>query len=163
MDFNSHKLWEIVKDRGNGHAAVHGVSESDMTEQLNNDNSKFWRKIFILAIRFSLIPWSIIVIYACQAVQLLWRKTDHCLINFICVCVCVCVLHIWPSDCTPLEVNCIFTQILVRECLDCMQAPSYLTLQPQGLQPPRLLCPWDFWGKNTGVGYHFPLQGIFPT
>ena len=28
---------------------------------------------------------------------------------------------------------------------------------------PRLLYPWDFPGKNTGVGYHFLLQGIFPT
>ena len=24
------------------------------------------------------------------------------------------------------------------------------------------LCPWDFPGKNTGMGYHFLLQGIFP-
>ena len=24
-------------------------------------------------------------------------------------------------------------------------------------------CPWDFPGKNTGVGCHFLLQGIFPT
>ena len=28
---------------------------------------------------------------------------------------------------------------------------------------PRLLSPWDFPGKNTGVGCHFLLQGIFPT
>ena len=28
--------------------------------------------------------------------------------------------------------------------------------------PPRLLCPWDFPGKNTGVGCHFFLQGTFP-
>ena len=27
----------------------------------------------------------------------------------------------------------------------------------------RLLCPWDSLGKNTGVGCHFLLQGIFPT
>ena len=27
----------------------------------------------------------------------------------------------------------------------------------------RLLCPWDFPGKNTGVECHFLLQGIFPT
>ena len=27
----------------------------------------------------------------------------------------------------------------------------------------RLLCPWDFPGKNTGAGCHFLLQGIFPT
>ena len=28
---------------------------------------------------------------------------------------------------------------------------------------PRLLCPWNFSGKNTGVSCHFLLQGIFPT
>ena len=27
---------------------------------------------------------------------------------------------------------------------------------------PRLHCPWDSPGKNTGVGCHFLLQGIFP-
>ena len=26
-----------------------------------------------------------------------------------------------------------------------------------------LLCPWDSPGKNTGVGSHSRLQGIFPT
>ena len=29
--------------------------------------------------------------------------------------------------------------------------------------PARLFCPWDFPGKNTGVGCHFLLQGIFST
>ena len=29
------------------------------------------------------------------------------------------------------------------------------------LWPSRLLYPWDFPGKNTGVGYHFLLKGIF--
>ena len=37
------------------------------------------------------------------------------------------------------------------------------SLQPRGLQPTGLLCPWDFPGKNTGVGCHFLLQGIFPA
>ena len=32
-----------------------------------------------------------------------------------------------------------------------------------GLQPARLLCPWASPGKNTGVGCHARLQGIFPT
>ena len=36
-------------------------------------------------------------------------------------------------------------------------------LRPHGLLPTRLLCPWDFPGKNTGVGCHFLVQGIFPT
>ena len=30
-------------------------------------------------------------------------------------------------------------------------------------QPHRLLCPWSFPGKNTGVGCHCLLQEIFPT
>ena len=37
------------------------------------------------------------------------------------------------------------------------------SLRPHELQPTRLLCPWDFPGKRTGVGRHFLLQGIFPT
>ena len=41
-------------------------------------------------------------------------------------------------------------------------ALSYLTLwQLHGVQPARLLCPWESLGKNTGVGCHFLLQGIF--
>ena len=39
----------------------------------------------------------------------------------------------------------------------------YSSLRPHELQPARLLCPWDFPGKNIGVGYHFLLQGTFPT
>ena len=50
-----------------------------------------------------------------------------------CVCVCVCVL-------------------ITQSCS---------TLLPHG--PVRLLCPWNFPGKNTGVGWHSLLQGIFPT
>ena len=38
-----------------------------------------------------------------------------------------------------------------------------LTLRAHGLKPARLLCPWDSPGKNTGVGCHALLQGIFPT
>ena len=45
------------------------------------------------------------------------------------------------------------------QSLSCVQS-----LRPYGLKPARLLlCPWDFPGKNTGVGCHFLLQGIFPT
>ena len=37
------------------------------------------------------------------------------------------------------------------------------SLRPRGLQPARLLCPWDSPGKNTGVGCYALLQGIFLT
>ena len=36
-------------------------------------------------------------------------------------------------------------------------------LQVRGLQPARLLCPWDAPHKKTGVGCYVPLQGILPT
>ena len=32
------------------------------------------------------------------------------------------------------------------------------SVQPYGLQPTRLLCPWDSPGRNTGAGCHFLLQ-----
>ena len=44
-----------------------------------------------------------------------------------------------------------------------VQSLSQVSLQPHGLSPTRLLCPWEFPGKNTRVGCHFLLQGIFPT
>ena len=37
------------------------------------------------------------------------------------------------------------------------------SLWPHGLEPTRLLCPWNFPGKNTGVGCRFLLQRIFPS
>ena len=54
----------------------------------------------------------------------------------VCGCVCVCeVSHSVVSD----------------------------SLGSHGLQPTRLLCPWNSPGKNTGVGSHALLQGILPT
>ena len=50
-------------------------------------------------------------------------------------------------------------------CLPCVHAKSLqlcLTLyDPVGLQPTRLLCPWDSPGNNTRVGCHPLFQGIF--
>ena len=37
-------------------------------------------------------------------------------------------------------------------------AQSCPIFQPHGLQPTRLLCPWNSPGKNTGVGSHSLLQ-----
>ena len=51
----------------------------------------------------------------------------------VCVCVCVCVCSVVSYS---LSLWIIATM---------------------------LLCPWNFPGKNTGVGGNFLLQGIFPT
>ena len=60
----------------------------------------------------------------------------------VCVCVCVCV--------------CMRTHA-------CAHSVISGSLRPHGLWPTRLLCPWDFPVKNTGVGSHFLLQQIFLT
>ena len=54
----------------------------------------------------------------------------------MCVCVCVCV------------------------CVSCSVGSDSVT--PWTVVT-RLLCPWNSPDKNTGLGCHFLLQGIFPT
>ena len=44
-----------------------------------------------------------------------------------------------------------------------VHASQVTSLVSDSVRPSRLLCPWDSPGKNTGVGYHALLQGIFPT
>ena len=45
-----------------------------------------------------------------------------------------------------------------------LEAQSCLTLyDPMDYIAPRLLCPWNSPGKNTGVGSNSPLKGLFPT
>ena len=48
---------------------------------------------------------------------------------------------------------------------ECVLSSSVMSssLQPHRLWPAKLLCPGDSPGKNTAVGCHFLLQGIFPT
>ena len=57
---------------------------------------------------------------------------------------------------------------VTRVCCFCVcacQATSVVSdsVWPYGLQPARILCPWDSPGKSTGVGCHALLQGIFMT
>ena len=65
----------------------------------------------------------------------------------------------WSEERCPsqLRLICSINDVVV------LVAQSCPTLQPHGLQPARLLCPWDFPGRSTGVGCHFLLQGIFLT
>ena len=56
--------------------------------------------------------------------------------------------------CPPWLLDGLVVQSCLTVCdpLDCHRPPT-----------PRLLWPWNFPGKNTGMGCHFLLQGIFLT
>ena len=73
-----------------------------------------------------------------------------------------------------LDVGYLFTAAAAKRI--CCSLPWYLLsaappdlecgitpLGPPAPSQPPLLVPWDFPGKNTGVGCHFLLQGIFPS
>ena len=49
----------------------------------------------------------------------------------------------------------------LQTCVVAESRPTFL--RPHGLQPTRFCGPWNFPGKNIGVGCHFLLQGIFLT
>ena len=55
------------------------------------------------------------------------------------------------------------SQILLKKSESANRSVVSASLQLPGLQSTRLLCPWIFPGKNTGVGSYALLQGIFPT
>ena len=56
----------------------------------------------------------------------------------------------------------IHTHIFLCVCAQSLQS-SLDSLRCHGLKSARLLCPWDFPGKNAGVACHALLQGIFLT
>ena len=59
-------------------------------------------------------------------------------------------------------------QTMLQWTLLCMRAYEAISVvsdsvRPYGLEPARILCPRHFPGKNTGVGCHALLLGVFPT
>ena len=91
------------------------------------------------------------------------------------LCLCVCVLshfsHFWlcvtlgtVAHQAPPSMG--FSRQEYWVAIAAAAAKSYQscpTVQPHRPQLTRLLCPWDSPGKNTGVGCHCLLQGIFLT
>ena len=60
-----------------------------------------------------------------------------------------------------LNWTCTFIYTSVKMCVSGSVISD--SLWPHGLYPARFLCPWNSPGKNTEVGCHSILQGVFPT
>ena len=72
------------------------------------------------------------------------QRNFICLLSIVslwilCVCVCVCVC--------------------VCMCASSVTSAVSDSLRPTHCNPTRLLCPWDFSSKSSGVGYHALLLG----
>ena len=62
----------------------------------------------------------------------------------------------------PASLLCIISmKVKKSESVSCSVKSN--ALRPHGLEPARLLCPWNSPGKSTGVGCHSLLQGVFLT
>ena len=60
-------------------------------------------------------------------------------------------IHLYQSSHVTRAANTPVTELYLILC------------DPTDCSTPGSFCPWDFPGKNTGVSYHFLLQGFFPT
>ena len=75
------------------------------------------------------------------------------------------ILQAMPSSPPPPPKKKLGKKVGINTCMlpCCVSVVSNSFATPWTVEPARLLCPWDFLGKNTDVGCHFLLQGIFLT
>ena len=144
-----------IMDRGAWQAAVHGVAKSQA--QLNDfhfhvSKSRYWGFVLCQGIWGSLLPTFFLKFLLSEALFSLISKlgiTDPTWWSGVCVCACasVCVcMCVWV---------CVYVCVCAQSCLTLCDLVDRC--------PPNSLCPWNFPGKNTGMGCYFLLQRIFPT
>ena len=120
-------------------SSVHGILQSRILDWVaisfsrGTSQPRDWTLVSCLTGRFFTI-WATGKCNFCQVRVLSFyvgKTVTFSLALALCVCVCVCGL---------------------------VSKSFLILLWPRGLQPARLLCPWNFLGKNTGVGCHFLLH-----
>ena len=140
-------------DQGAWQAIVHGVAKS--RTQLKQLSKHAWEgqtgflEGFLASWDFpsTTFPWG------CST----WRNAGSLQSPSCPQCVqASCLLLPTPQPQQPLLSK------ILGSCL-CVCSAASNSLQPHGLQPTRFPCPWNFLGRNTGVGCHALFQEIFPT
>ena len=89
----------------------------------------------------------IAVIWQKSHTQRLWSSVSSFIFQFCVLLLCVKEVPSFPPK------SCSLTLLPL-----CAHSAVPNSLQPHGLQPTQVLCPWNFPGKDTGVVCHFLLQ-----
>ena len=88
-------------------------------------------------------------------------------LSFYCFCICLWLISISSvSMGSTISRDPSFCVVCVCVCVCVCELSSSVMfdpLKPHEMQLVRLLCPWNFLGKNIGVDCHFLLQGIIPN
>ena len=92
-------------------------------------------------------------------VQISWRRS-HCTRAHLHELI-VMWLPRWRPDLLIRSPSKALGCLILICCCRLVAQPCLTLLNLVDCSPTRLLCPWDFPGKNTGVGCHFLLQRIF--
>ena len=116
---------------------------------------------------YNLFHWSIVdlqgVNFLSMAMQFSYTHSHTCFFRFFSIIVYHRILKTVACPTFSFSPYLLIDTYVasVCACVSCLAVSD--SLWPQGLWLTRLLCPWDSPGKNTGVGCHSLLQGIFLT
>ena len=135
MDVSLSELWELVMDREAWSAAIHGVAKSRTRLSDWIELNHKIRKNLLCRLKWG----SVIIIYLPISVRKFYPYKR-------------CFSSLRKTHFIRKGMSALLCSVV---------SAMFDSLQPRGLYPSRLFCPWNSPGKNTGTSCHFLLQGIF--
>ena len=150
----------LALDRGTWRATVHGVAKSWTRQTTKKKSTPPQKKTPVnpVILSFSSLPCSLRSNFPARYRHPKKCRLYSCVYNvgiFILICIS---FSFHNRRCAPSTHVLDPMNSYLLPCLLCAMCSIVSdSLWLHGLQPTRLLCPWNFPGKNTGVGCHFLL------